>query len=210
MLNAKSPAVRPSPRRLAAVLAVAGLLAGCGLTGDDTAPTTPSSGSGSVVTSIVTTGQGPIQVDPRTFEQQPNCPRLQLRSETFLITKYEKGKQDDPRHLLYQANIENWARDCRRVGDQVMVKIGLSGRVTPGPVWPGGEIVLPVRVSLLRGSETDAPLQTQMFSIPVTVGSGAPAELWTLVDESFVVPGEPGLRLVFGFDESPQKPGARR
>lgn len=210
MLNAKCPAVRKSFSRTALALVLAGLVAGCGLTGDDTSSSTPSSGTGSVVTSIVTTGQGPIKVDPRTFEQQPNCPRLELRSETFLIMKYEKGKQDDPRHLLYQASVENWARECIRVGDQVQVKIGLSGRVTPGPVWPGGEIVLPLRVSLISGSSDDKPLRSELFSIPVTVGSGAPAEIWTLVDESFTVSSEPGQRVIFGFDESNQKPGKRR
>lgn len=210
MLNAKCPAVRKSFSRAALAVVLAGVVAGCGLTGDETSSSTPSTGTGSVVTSIVTTGQGPIQVDPRTFEQQPNCPRLELRSETFLIMKYEKGKQDDPRHLLYQASVENWARECSRVGDQVQVKIGLSGRVTPGPVWPGGEVVLPLRVSLITGSAEEAPLQSQVFSIPVTVGSGAPAEIWTLVDESFTVGSQAGQRLVFGFDEGPQKPTKRR
>lgn len=210
MLNARCPAVRLSLSRAAFALGLAGLVAGCGLTGDDTSSATPSSGTGGMVSSIVTSGQGPIQVDPRTFEKQPNCPRLELRSETFLIMKYERGKQDDPRHLLYQASIENWARECIRVGDQVQVKIGLSGRVTPGPVWPGGEVVLPVRVSLITGSRDEAPLKSQVFSIPVTVGSGAPAEIWTLVDESFTAGSEGSQRLIFGFDEGPQKPAKRR
>ncbi|ADZ71802.1 hypothetical protein [Polymorphum gilvum] len=194
--------------RTALVLAGAGLLAACG-----SGVELPSLGGGSdtggsrtsgVMSSITTSGKGPIEVDREAFAKQPHCPRLELRQDTFLIMKYERGKEDDPRHMLYQANLENWARECRREGEQTRVKVGLSGRVTPGPAWPGGEIVLPVRIAVL-GASPDAPLVSEVFSVPVTVGAGSPAELWSLVEDSFLLPPDSGLKIVFGFDEGPQK-----
>lgn len=208
MLQVQRISARSAAGRMATVLALAGLLSGCmSFGGGDSADSGAAPAGPSMTQKIVTGGQGPIEVDPQAFEKQPYCPPIELQSDTFLITKYERGKENDARALLYQANLENWARECRREGDQTRIKIGLAGRVTPGPAWPGGEVVLPVRVAILpQGVEGAAPVASQLLSVPVTLGAGAPAETWSLVEESFLVPRDSALKIVFGFDEgAPQK-----
>ena len=192
----------------------AGLLAGCMSSSDETVSSGGAAGgsassgsnSGGIVGSILTSGQGPIEVNPDAFASEIYCPPLKPRLNTYLIMKYERGHDDDPKHLLYQATLDEWARECTRDGTaQTRIKLGLSGNVTPGPAWKGGEIVLPIRVAILPSGESDKPLQSDLVSVPVTVGQGAPAEGWTMVENKYVVPRNTELMVVFGFDEGAQK-----
>lgn len=208
MLQVERISARSAAGRVATFAALAGLLSGCmSFGGGDSADTGGAPASPSLTQKIVSGGQGPIQVDPQAFEKQPYCPPIELQSDTFLITKYERGKEHDARALLYQANLEDWARECRREGDQTRIKVGLAGRVTPGPAWPGGEIKLPVRVAIIpQGVSDAAPVVSQLLSVPVTAAAGAPAITWSLVEDSFVVPRDASLKIVFGFDEgAPQR-----
>ena len=187
-------------------------LAGCG-----SGVELPSLGGGSdsggggsdkpgIMADITTSGKGPIQVDPSEFVAQPYCPRMELRQDTYLIAKYERGKEDDPRALLYQAYIDKWADQCTRENGQIRIKIGLAGRVTPGPVWKGGEIILPIRVAIVPNTDEDPkPLVSEILAVPVTVGEGSPSEGWTLVEDKYLVPADTSLKVYFGFDEGKKR-----
>lgn len=199
----------------AAAALCSGLLTGCMSSSDETvsaagstgaASSGSSSGSGGIVGSILTSGQGPIEVNPDAFAAEVYCPPIKPRPNTYLIMKYERGHEDEPKHLLYQATLEEWARECSREGaTQTRIKLGLSGNVTPGPAWKGGEILLPVRVAILPAGESDKPLQSDLISVPVTVGQGAPAEGWTLLENKYVVQRDAEMVVVFGFDEGGKK-----
>lgn len=198
-----------SARRAACGTAVllAVLLSGCVSSTDELASDTASSGASSsganqIVANITTSGKGPIEVDQSAFLSQVFCPRAELQSGTFLIMKYARGKENDPRGLMYQAYIDEWARECSREGsDQTRIKLGLSGHVTPGPAWQGGEVTLPVRVAVVPLTVDAEPVSSDLFTIPVTVGEGAPSETWKMIESSFVVPRDTNVKLVFGFDE---------
>ena len=201
-------------KTLLAGILVAGLAGACTdsaseMSGPGTGQSTGSgigSRSKGIVTNILTSGQGPIEVDPDAFAKDIYCPPIQLQSNTYLITKYARGKEDDPKSLLYQASVEEWARSCKREGDaQTRIKIGLSGHVTPGPAWGGGEVVLPVRVAIISPEEGTPPLSSELFSIPVTLGSGQPSEVWTLIEDKFIVPRNQPFKVVFGFDEGKKR-----
>jgi len=188
-------------------LVLSSVLTGCVSSTDELASDTAPSGAANsatnqIVANITTSGKGPIEVDQSAFLSQVFCPRAELQTGTFLIMKYARGKENDPRGLLYQAYIDEWARECSREGtDQTRVKLGLSGHVTPGPAWKGGEVTLPVRVAVLPLTTDPEPLSSEIFTIPVTVGEGAPSETWKMIESSFVVPRDTNVRLVFGFDE---------
>ncbi|SHL46638.1 hypothetical protein SAMN05444272_0651 [Roseibium suaedae] len=192
----------------------AGLLTGCMSSSDETVSGggsaggsgSSSSGTGGVFGSILTSGKGPREVNPDAFASEIYCPPIKPRLNTYLIMKYERGHEDEPKHLLYQATLQEWARECSREGtDQTRIKLGLSGNVTPGPAWKGGEIVLPIRVAVMPSGDSEKPLMSDLVSVPVTVGQGAPAEGWTMVENKYVVQRNTEVMVVFGFDEGPQK-----
>ncbi len=123
-------------------------------------------------------------INPETFRQEVPCPPLGVEPDRYLLMTYDRGKQDDPQGLRYQANIEKWARKCKRGADGgVVMTVGVSGRVTPGPAWPGGEIMLPLRVSVTDTTNDKAKPQVRQLAVPVTLGAGAPAEQWALVED---------------------------
>ena len=168
----------------------AAVLAGCG------------SGAGNVAGNIISGGQEPIEVSPETFAPPVPCPPMQLQSNTFLIMKYARGKDNDPEGLLYQATVEDWANTCtQEAGGGRRMKLGFSGDVTPGPAWKGGEVVLPLRVAIVPGGSEAKPLSSEVLQIPVTLGAGAPSEQWTLVENKFTIPASESVKVVFGFDE---------
>ncbi|WP_417693450.1 hypothetical protein [Roseibium sp.] len=196
--------------RKSALLGVAGLaLALGGCLGDRSeVQTGPQAGAQagtdgrSTVTKIISGGQAPLEIDPEALSSDIYCPSIRLQPGAHLIMSYERGKQDEPKGLRYQATVQDWARGCVREGaDQTRLKVGVSGYVTPGPAWPGGEVLLPVRIVITTGEEGVKPLTSELISVPVTIGAGAPSEAWTMVESSFVVPRNQEMQILVGFDE---------
>ena len=75
----------------------AAVLVGCG------------GGADSVAGKIISGGQEPIEVSPATFAPPVPCPPMELKSNTFLIRDYARGKQDEAEGQLYQATDEDRA-----------------------------------------------------------------------------------------------------
>lgn len=205
---------RKAIETLVAVVSI-GLLAGCMSNSDELAPSGSASapvqggsaaGSDSWAKRIVTGGRTPIQVDQEAFASDIYCPRIELLPGTHLIQNYNSRTEPNPSNLRFQATVDEWARSCRREGtDQTRIKIGVSGAVTPGPAWEGGAITLPLRVAIVSGQEGDEPLSSQIVPVSVNVAAGAPAQAWSFVDESFVVPRNRIMKVVVGFDDQKRR-----
>lgn len=185
-----------------------GLLAGCMSSSNELA--SGGAGAGSKTkgwfADITTSGKGPIEVSPDTFAADVYCPPIRMQTDTYLITKFAKRKEETPETLLYQATIDEWARECTREGtDKTRIKIGLAGDVTPGPVWTGGEVLLPVRVAIVPNEDGAKPIYSEIISVPVTVGENQPSEAWTLIENKFLVPRNQEMKIVFGFDEGKRR-----
>ncbi len=191
-MSSAKPAV--TGRNLKAIV-TAGLLAaalgGCGGVADG------------VAGKVISGGQEPIEISPDTFAPPVACPPMQLQTDTFLIMKYARGKDNDPAGLLYQASLEDWANTCTLEPDgSRRMKLGFSGNVTSGPLWKGGEVVLPLRIAIVPAGSDAKPLSSEVIRIPVTLGANAPSETWTLIENKFTVPGNQGAKVVFGFDDN--------
>lgn len=158
-------------------------------------------GAGDMAGKVISAGQEPREISPETFAAPVPCPPMQLQSNTYLIRKFVRGKEDDPQGLLYQATVKDWANTCTQEPDGTRrMKLGFSGEVTSGPAWKGGEVVLPLRVAIVAGGETK-PLQSEIIKVPVTLGADSPAETWTLIEQKFTVDPNQSVKIVFGFDE---------
>ncbi len=171
----------------------------------------------SVAKAVITPNAAAVasDVDLNAFVAPPFCPGMEALPETYLIMKFERGKENDARALIYQANIEKWARSCTRdqASGQTRMKVGFSGRVTPGPAWKGGEIILPLRVAIVEGGgegDKNKALSSEILSVPVTLGEGAPSEQWDVVEDKFLLPtANHNIRVLFGFDEGKKKKRSR-
>lgn len=178
-------------------LALAGCGSGIGDMGNDVAKT--------VISGNAADKSAVDSIDPSIFERDVPCPPVSVEDGRYIVMRYKRGSDNDPRALIYQANLEKWARKCRREADGVKMTLGVSGRITPGPAWEGGEILLPLRVTLIDtqdDSKTGRKPKPQVYSVPVTLGAGAPAEQWALVEENFVVPQDRSIKVEIALDES--------
>mgnify|MGYP000451124697 CR=1 FL=1 len=174
--------------RLTVLLAVAGFgLAACESVGNIGSTIVSGGGSGGSV----------VDVDRSAFVAPPWCPPISVERNKYLLMKFQRGKEDDARALEYQATIEKWATGCKKVDGQTQVKIGVSGRVTPGPAWEGGEILLPLKVTLRESGSEDGKDQSDVMMVPVTLGAGSPSEMWSLVETSITLPPDarPSIRV---------------
>lgn len=191
MSSAKPAVTGTNLKAIVAASLLAAAVGGCGGVGDG------------VARKVISGGQEPIEISAATFAPPVPCPSLQLQTNTYLIMKYARGKDNDPSGLIYQATLDDWANTCTQEADgSRRMKLGLSGNVTSGPLWKGGEVVLPVRIALVPPGSGTKPLSSEVVRVPVTLGAEAPSESWTLIENKFTIPAGQSVKVVFGFDDT--------
>ncbi|MBH0237143.1 hypothetical protein [Methylobrevis albus] len=156
--------------------------------------------------SLVSGGSDPQAVaeSAARFTSARTCPTVAVRDGTQVFTIYERGRDQDPKGIRFQANIGQMARECTDVGDSTIVKVGVAGRLINGPTGATGNVDLPLRVVLLRnGAEV---VYSQLFRVPASLAAGQGNVLWTHVADGIQIPADKRsgtLQIYVGFDEGP-------
>ncbi|WP_310621077.1 hypothetical protein [Flexibacterium corallicola] len=133
---------------------------------------------------------------------QVDCPPIKGLPETHLLVKYQRGKEGDPTALVYQANIEKSANTCRVAAGGISMKVGIAGHVTPGPVWRGGSIDLPVRVAVVEDNTAKKAIFSKRLKADTNLPAGSPSHAWAVVEENIFIPRSRGYEVLYGFDEN--------
>lgn len=123
------------------------------------------------------------------------CPRVSLREGTAIL---RKGAGEN---LQYIASITQTTRECRVVDGELRIKVGVSGRVVPGPAGGAGSASLPIRVAVTRNGAEVLYANKGTQSVSYATGS---AGRFVYVDEMVRVP-EPAAKnysIFVGFDDS--------
>ena len=185
---------RPGARSPAGVaaLALALLVAAC-----DAAPNA-NSPTGQFLRG---TSQTPTSLDPNDFRAPVPCPRVQLLPETETLRVTRGGSDLEPGVLVYQARIDDTARECNRTESGIAVRVGVRGRALSGPQGAPGTVTLPVRVAVREGGTIT---YSKLHQVSVTLTDGAPSVPFAFVDGEIRVTDE-SARILVGFDA-----GARR
>ena len=97
------------------------------------------------------------------------------------------------------------ARECTRVGDQIMIKVGVEGRVLLGPVGQPGNFNVPIRIAVRRDTDQKAAAG-KLYQVPTSVAFGQTQGEFTLVSEPMAVPflqahADEDYTILVGFDE---------
>jgi hypothetical protein len=198
---------------VATVLSVALLAAGCGSGGGFGGPVTtasappppaapatasppppaPSTSSSlsSKLSSFFTNSSASAQ-QPVTGAQQADldCPLVDIRSgASTLQIPPPTEDQNSTMALKYQGTFVRAARECHAVNQQMVMKVGIEGRVILGPAGVPGEVVVPLRIAVV--SETPGgtkPIATRFIQIPVTLAAGQDSVPFTHVEENLDFP----------------------
>jgi hypothetical protein len=115
----------------------------------------------------------------------------------------------------YQASLTNRARECSYRGNQVVIRVGVEGRLLLGPNGKPGTYSVPVRIVVKRRQD----IVTQRFArVSVTVPANDVQAEFSYIEENLTLPiteNDPGdeYDILVGFDGSgakPQKQARRR
>jgi hypothetical protein len=163
---------------LAAGLATAGLLTGCGLS-----TLTSGLGSGSVFgggaaapelakvneDELLAAARGETNYTGSLGDVAANCPRVNVISRDNNVTIYEAGRAGDGLWVMHRGELTKTARECQFEGGKVTVKYGFSGRVLLGPKGRNGTVSLPVTVAVADSKRDRVKAETMRIETAVSV-----------------------------------------
>src|SRR5215470_12184607 len=193
----------PRCNRLAATALLALLLlnAGCGsgsvgspVTTAATPPAPSPPSAPSFKDKIASFFSGATQKEPQPVANaQPDaeCPFLDIRqgASTLTIPPPPPDGANEAMSLKYQGTFVRAARDCAVVSGQMVMRVGVQGRIIVGPAGGPGQVDVPLRIAVVSAPLT-APktVVTRLIRIPVIVGATDANVDFTHIEEGLSFP----------------------
>ena len=133
--------------------------------------------------------------DPRpvvnTQQANVDCPLIDIRqgAATLTIPPPPPDGGNDAMALRYQGAFVRAARDCKVVANQLVMTIGVQGRLIVGPAGGPGEVDVPLRLAVVD-EPTSGPktILTKLIRIPVMVTSADVGATFTHIESNFAFP----------------------
>lgn len=172
------------------------------------APAPASSGGGWLPADITnlfarSSDKGPQPVAGATPDVE--CPYIQIREGAATLVINGPG-DNAAMSLKYQGTFVRAARQCAVVAGQMVMKIGVEGRIVLGPQGGPGQINVPLRIAVVDEKATSSKtIVTKLILIPVMVASADDNPIFTHVEDdlSFPLPSSAALEdyiVYIGFD----------
>jgi hypothetical protein len=129
--------------------------------------------------------------------QDIECPLINIRqgASTLIIGQTASNATDvtntnnGAMGVKYQGTFVRAARECALVGGNVVMKIGVQGRIIVGPSGGPGEVNVPLRIAVVDETPNKTmPIVTRLVRIPVTVASTTDNPTFTHVEEGMAFP----------------------
>lgn len=158
-----------------------------------------------------------VQFKKPPKQEQPSdllrCPNITVLDGTADDRVFGRGPQSNA-NVDYQFSLDDFARDCKVVGNKLDIKVGVRGRVLLGPVGKPGTFAAPVRVAVLLNSDP-MPLVSNLYHVDVSVPADGSAAPFTLVTDALNVPythphAELDYTIKVGFDPAGKSPRWRK
>jgi len=154
---------------------------------------------------------GATQREPQPVTNaQPEitCPFLDIRqgASTLTIPPPPPDGANEAMSLKYQGIFVRAARDCAVVNGQMVMRVGVQGRIIVGPAGGPGQIDVPLRIAVVAAPLTAAKVVvTKLIRIPVTIGASDDNTDFTHIEEGLTFPMPPPAELedyivYIGFD----------
>ena len=203
----------------AAALGLVTIVAGCagtdGFMASTQAGPTLTSKVGDLL-SFGSTNAGPVP-PKASREATLQCPQVEVLDGTASVRNYGSTDQTND-GVKFQYSMGEVARECTRAGNQIMIKVGVEGRVLLGPVGQPGNFNVPIRIAIRRESD-QKPAVGKLYQVPTSVAFGQTQGDFSLVSEPLAVPyvqahADEDYTILVGFDDktasSNTKPAAKR
>jgi hypothetical protein len=116
------------------------------------------------------------------------CPYIQIREGASTLVIDGPG-DNTAMSLKYQGTFVRAARQCAVVAGQMVMKVGVEGRIILGPQGGPGEINVPLRIAIVDEKPTSSKtIVTKLIMIPVVVQSATDNPIFTHVEDNLTFP----------------------
>jgi len=133
------------------------------------------------------------EAHPTTADQQAdiNCPLMDIRqgAATFTIPPPRPDGANEAMSVQYQGIFVRAARDCKVVGNQMVMQVGVEGRIIVGPAGGPGQVDVPLRIAVVDApAGNEKPIVTKLIRIPVVLGPNEGSKSFTHVEQGLAFP----------------------
>lgn len=98
-----------------------------------------------------------------------NCPRVEVRQGASTLT-IGAPENKSAMTLRYQGEFTRQARDCAVVDGNMVMRVGVQGRLVVGPTGGPGQVDVPLRIAIVQETPGGMrPIATKFIRIPVVV-----------------------------------------
>lgn len=137
------------------------------------------------------------------------CPEIIVLDGTA-AAQVHAGNPPTNMNLRYQFALGDVVRQCAVQGDQLAIKVGISGNVLLGPAGTPANFTVPLRVAIV-GAKDNAAVVTKLYRVGAIIPAGQAQTAFSLVTEPLLVPfiqdhAEDDYSIKVGIDEGPEKP----
>jgi hypothetical protein len=138
-----------------------------------------------------------------------DCPFIDIRqgASTMVVPPPPPDGSNEAMTLKYQGSFVRAARECSVVNGQMVMKVGIQGRVIVGPAGGPGRVDVPLRIAVVDAPSSGTKVVTTKFiQIPVDVTNNDGAS-FSHIEEGLTFPlptptSELGNYVVYiGFDQ---------
>ncbi len=118
-------------------------------------------------------------------EPDVNCPPVEIRRGASTLTIGPPGAMT----LKYQGTFARAARECAVVEGNMVMKIGVEGRLIVGPAGGPGQVDVPLRFAVVMESPSGMRMiATKFVVVPVQVAAGVGNLPFTHVEDGMAFP----------------------
>lgn len=117
-----------------------------------------------------------------------NCPSVEIRSGASTLTIGPPGDKS-AMTLKYQGSFLREARECAVVDGNMVMKVGVEGRVIVGPAGGPGRVDVPLRFAVVQETPGGMrPIMTKFIVVPVTIAPNDGNTLFNHIEEGMSFP----------------------
>jgi hypothetical protein len=117
-----------------------------------------------------------------------NCPPIEVRQGASTLAIGPSG-ENTTMALKYQGSFVRVARDCSVAGSDMVIKVGVQGRIVVGPAGGPGEVQVPLRIAVVEEAPGGfKPIVTKLVRIPVTVAPGQGNVVFSHIEQGMSFP----------------------
>lgn len=123
---------------------------------------------------------------PPPAESPSGCPTIEVLDGTGqqrVMANAEVGNQG----LRYQYSITDVARECHLTANEMVIKVGVAGRVLLGPSGSPGGFKVPVRIAVMDERQ-QKPAISKLYQIDASIPQGRTGTPYALVADQIVIP----------------------